>query len=163
MISKKVHSIGVVIPTRNEEQNIGTLLESLSKMDIISQILVIDCSSTDNTVKIASEFAQVNAYQCEHLGACAARNFGLAKANGEYVKFLDSDDLLADGALSRQSEVARLVPKKTIIFEDLQYFDDTTGDKTESVIELQIDRPRSRAFEKIYSNFATPSSPWHSY
>lgn len=81
--------LSVVILTKNEEANISKLLASLSLAD---EILVIDDNSTDKTVSIAEKLgAKVHKHSLDNNFA-AQRNFGLAKANGDWVLFVDADE-----------------------------------------------------------------------
>ncbi len=68
------------------------------------EIIVIDDGSTDNTYSVISRYLETNAKAMQVIrttnkGASAARNIGLAVAKGEYVLFLDADDMLTEGAL----------------------------------------------------------------
>lgn len=64
------------------------------------ELLVVDDQSEDETWKIVSQLAKedsrIKVFKREHGGVSAGRNFGLSKARGEYVAFIDSDDLWPD-------------------------------------------------------------------
>jgi hypothetical protein len=81
--------ITAIILTKNEEKNINECIASLSFCD---EILVIDDNSTDKTGEIAKKAgATVLIHSLEH-DFSAQRNFGLQKAKGEWVIFIDADE-----------------------------------------------------------------------
>lgn len=82
-------TISAVVLTKNEEENIAVCLASLSWCN---EIVVVDDSSLDKTKQIAKKYkATVVAYTGEHDFA-NKRNFGLTKAKGEWVFFVDADE-----------------------------------------------------------------------
>ena len=91
--------ISVIIPVYNREHLIGECLRSvLAQSHKNLQIILIDDGSTDRTAEICKEFAdsdsRVTLLQPGHRGVSGARNAGLDAAQGEYVFFVDSDDVL---------------------------------------------------------------------
>lgn len=85
------NNITGIVLTKNEGKNIKRCLKSLEWCD---ECLVIDDNSTDNTVKIARKF-KVKVYRRELGGNFAKqRNFGLGKANGKWVLFVDADEVV---------------------------------------------------------------------
>lgn len=82
--------ISVIIPTKNEEVNIGRLLKSLASQSFNKfEVIVVDNYSNDRTLQIAKKYTRkVYRYGPER---SAQRNFGLQKAKGKYVLFLDAD------------------------------------------------------------------------
>ena len=68
------------------------------------EILLIDNGSTDSSGSIcdtyASEYSNISAYHIENHGVGSARNFGLAKAQGEFICFVDADDYLVGNLFS---------------------------------------------------------------
>ena len=92
--------ISVVVPCFNSERYLGETIESVLKEDIGCQLIVVDDGSTDATQEVAGTYAKFIQYvRTPNRGVSAARNTGTALARGEYVLYLDSDDLLADGTL----------------------------------------------------------------
>jgi glycosyltransferase involved in cell wall biosynthesis len=90
--------VSIIIPTLNRSKLLKECLDSLLAQTYRDmEIIVVDDGSTDNTQETLEEIAQkhnnVRYYSRPHLGAPAARNFGLTKATGEFVGFFDSDDL----------------------------------------------------------------------
>lgn len=84
-------SISVVVCAFNEEQRLGDCLESLGRLGYPGlQVLVCDDGSTDRTLELA-ESSRFEVLALPHGGLSAARNAGLAAADGDIVAYLDAD------------------------------------------------------------------------
>lgn len=100
--------ISAVVLTKNEEINISVCLKSLSWC---GEIVVIDDYSTDNTVNIAEEKgARVFRRELNN-DFSAQRNFGLEKAKGDWVLFVDADEVVTPRL---RDEVIKLLSNKVI-------------------------------------------------
>lgn len=90
-------SLSVIIPCYNQGPYLVEAVGSVLKQNIKDlQIIIIDDGSTDETTTILNQLEDKIAVDCFHQqnqGAAAARNFGVTKANKEYIAFLDADDL----------------------------------------------------------------------
>lgn len=89
----------VIIPVYNVEKYIDRCLKSIISQNYDDlEIIVIDNGSTDSSGIIcdtyASEYSNISVYHIENHGVASARNFGLSKARGEFIYFVDSDDYL---------------------------------------------------------------------
>lgn len=89
----------VIIPVYNVEKYINRCLKSVISQNYNDlEIIVIDNGSTDRSGSIcdsyANEYANISVYHIENHGVGSARNFGLSKARGEFIYFVDSDDYL---------------------------------------------------------------------
>ncbi len=95
--------VSVVIPTYNQASFLGEAVGSaLAQTYRDFEVIVIDDGSTDNTPEVASSFPPaVRYFRQENRGISAARNRGIELANGEYLAFLDSDDILLENALEK--------------------------------------------------------------
>ena len=107
--------VSVVIPTFNRARFIGETLESaLSQTWKALEVIVVDDGSTDDTRQIVEEFAaldeRVRYFHQANQGVSAARNHAIAQAQGEYVAFLDSDDLWHPWKLAIQMELLQAAP-----------------------------------------------------
>ena len=87
--------ISVVIPTYNRAGSVGEAIESaLAQTREPDQVVVVDDGSTDDTSSILSTFGQrITVVTQSNAGVSAARNAGLARATGDWLAFLDSDDV----------------------------------------------------------------------
>lgn len=100
--------ISVIIPCYNVEQYIAQCIQSLLKQNYKAlQIICVNNNSTDNTLSILTRFAAehsdlITLVQETQKGAPYARNRGLQEAKGDYIQFLDADDLLAPDKIQHQ-------------------------------------------------------------
>ena len=98
--------ISVIVPAYNSENFISETLDCLLSQSLKdTQIVVVNDGSTDSTGEIIAAYAEKHAnilpvFQ-ENAGVSAARNNGIDCAEGEYILFLDSDDLLGENALEQ--------------------------------------------------------------
>jgi glycosyltransferase involved in cell wall biosynthesis len=107
--------VSVVIPAHNAESTIGDTLKSLRQLDYpthLIEIIVVNDGSTDGTeaviAGVLSEFpaSDWTILRQEQLGPSSARNKGWLHAKGEWIQFLDADDVLAPNKLAVQMAVA---------------------------------------------------------
>ncbi|MCF8261497.1 MAG: glycosyltransferase family 2 protein [Melioribacteraceae bacterium] len=105
--------VSVIIPTYNVEKYIRECLESaLCQSYTNIEIICIDNNSTDNTInylkeKQAQHPDRITVGVEEKQNASAARNKGIKLAAGEYIQFLDADDLLDEHKIERQMNIIR--------------------------------------------------------
>ena len=94
----------IVIPTYNRGNLIGLTLDSVLAQELPNwELLIVDDGSPDDTAAVVRPYladARVQYLPKENAERGAARNYGFARARGEYVIFLDSDDLLHSNHLS---------------------------------------------------------------
>ena len=102
------HLVSILIPAYNAERWIGdTIRSALSQTWPRTEIIIVDDESSDNTLHIAKQFESrsVKVLTQPHEGASAARNRALSLAQGEYIQWLDADDLLAPDKISKQLQL----------------------------------------------------------
>lgn len=114
--------VSVIITTKNESANIGNCLSSIknqsySRDDI--EIIVVDNNSTDKTKDIAREFTD-KVFNCGPERS-AQRNFGIIRASGKYILYLDADMILSRNVISEcvniceeKSAIALYIPERII-------------------------------------------------
>jgi len=91
MSKKPEPLVTVVLPVRNNEKTIGAVLEGLKSQTYRNiEVIVIDGSSEDRTVEIASKF-NVKILKEDAKGPNYARNLGIKNARGEFIVFIDGD------------------------------------------------------------------------
>jgi glycosyltransferase involved in cell wall biosynthesis len=118
--------ISVIIPTYNRASFLGEAIQSVLNQDYFVrngpssfELLVIDDGSTDNTKEIVRSFAnKIRYYFQEHKGVSAARNLGFDLARGDYIAFLDSDDLWKKEKISIQMSFMKAFPKAKVCYTE---------------------------------------------
>jgi glycosyltransferase involved in cell wall biosynthesis len=101
--------VSVIIPCYNQGEFLSFAFRSLQEQSLTQwECIVVDDGSTDNTAEVAESFIQadkrIRLIQQPNSGSAVARNKGLAEAKGEYIQFLDADDMLNHDKLHLQSE-----------------------------------------------------------
>jgi glycosyltransferase involved in cell wall biosynthesis len=119
--------ISVIIPCYNYGHLIADTLQS-----IISQtygdweIIVVDDGSTDNTADVVREYVgrdkRISFHQQQNAGPSAARNKALQIAKGDFIQFLDADDLLERKKFEVQLQLFRENPHAGIVYGSVRYF-----------------------------------------
>ena len=99
--------ISVIMPVYNVEDYIEESLNSLLNQTLLDdiEVIMVDDGSIDNSryiiEKYALDYENFHAYHKKNEGPGIARNFGIKKAKGEYIHFLDADDYIAPDAYER--------------------------------------------------------------
>lgn len=118
--------ISVIIPTYNRARFLGRAIESVMAQSYRDfEVIVIDDGSTDSTREVVGAFStDVWYYYQENSGFSASRNRGIALARGEYITFLDSDDVLLEDALQLGVEVLESHPDVGYVYGRAYYVDE---------------------------------------
>src|SRR5688572_28290377 len=109
--------VSTIIPVYNRAALLIEAVNSaLAQSYPLHEIIIVDDGSTDESVAVALEFAArhpsvVRVLQLGHGREWRARNHGLAIATGEFIQFLDSDDLIAPEKLATQVAAFRAHPE----------------------------------------------------
>ncbi|MDQ3089309.1 MAG: glycosyltransferase, partial [Acidobacteriota bacterium] len=99
-----MQKVSVIIPTYNYAHFIGEAIESiLAQTFPLSEIIVVDDGSTDNTEQIVAKYGnKVRYIKQENSGVCAARNFGVKNSSGDFIAFFDADDICFPAKIEKQ-------------------------------------------------------------
>ncbi len=117
ILSNEQPLVSIIIPCYNSEKYIGKCIESIiSQSYKYIEIVVVDDGSTDNSIEIIKKYNNVKVYSQVNSGACVARNYGLKRCGGYYVKFLDSDDYLNPDSIRLQVEFAQSLQEMQIAY-----------------------------------------------
>ena len=121
-------SVSIIIPCYNAADCVANAVRSALEQTCPSvEVIVVDDGSTDDSrARIAEFSADIRFESQANRGGGAARNRGLSVAAGDYVLFLDADDLLYPEKVSRQVEASRSADTDMVIADyDIQYADRT--------------------------------------
>lgn len=116
-------SVSVVIPVYNRGALAGPTVDSALEQDLPPdevEIILVDDGSTDDTFSVLQRLygqnPRVRLFSTPNGGVARARNFGLEKAQGEFIAFLDHDDLWLPEKLRLQREVLRAHPEAGVAY-----------------------------------------------
>ena len=114
-------SISVIIPTYNSASIVGEAVESvLRQTHPPNEVIVVDDGSTDDTASICQRFGNRIVYVRQaNARASAARNTGAARSRGDWLAFLDADDLWEPEKLAAQLESLRQYPEADFSVTDV--------------------------------------------
>lgn len=118
--------VSVVIPAYNAAPWIGETLESVLAQTFQDfEVIVVDDGSKDDTAAVVARFKRVQCIRKPNGGQASARNVGIRAAQGEYVAFVDSDDLWLPDKLRMQTDLLRQ-SGLAWVYSDAYAFDDET-------------------------------------
>ncbi len=147
--------ISIILPVYNVEKYLDDCLDSIAQQDNSSyEILAIDDGSTDNGLQILNYRAQkdsrIRVFSQRNKGVASARNVGLRNAIGQYVLFVDGDDLLCPTALSALHEIIEKNNPDIVSFGLMPFSEtlSTSADEGNSQKIFQINK--QQFFDLIY-------------
>lgn len=124
--------ISIIVPIFNSEQYLKEAIDSMLAQTYRNiEIILIDDGSTDNSFKICTNYSNDNAnvktYRLPNGGVSKARNFGINKSTGDWITFVDSDDIISNDYCEKLieciDESTDMVIGRTISFlnDDINY------------------------------------------
>lgn len=111
--------VSVIIPAYNAEKTILETIESLQEQTLSDfEIIVINDGSTDRTIELLSALSdpRLKVFSYENGGLPTARNRGISHATGEFISFIDADDLWTSDKLQAQIEALQVHPEAGVAY-----------------------------------------------
>lgn len=148
--------VTVIIPCYNGSAYIAQTIRSvLDQTDRPKQVIVIDDGSTDNSAAVIRDFP-VELIQQENAGESHARNVGIERAEGEFVAFLDADDVWMPSKIEKQLALLQNLPDAIGAHCPVFNFRDDLDDCAREVTERTMDDPSLE--DLIDYHHVTPSA-----
>lgn len=116
--------VSIIIPVYNAERFVRQALQSALEQTYGNiEVIVVNDGSTDRSPEIISGFMdpRMRVIHQRNKGGSAARNAGIEIARGEYIKFLDADDVLLLETIEKQLEHSRKLSESEIVFGDFNF------------------------------------------
>ncbi len=108
--------VSIIIPVYNGEKFLKEAVESVYAQTYKHfEIVVVDDGSTDGTVELVKSYPDIQLIEQEHKGVAAARNNGLSHARGEYIAFIDCDDIWNPDKIEKQINFFKKKPETGVI------------------------------------------------
>ena len=120
--------ISIIIPAYNADKYIGETIQSVMDQSVQEwELLVVVDGATDQTAQVAQSYAdkdrRIQVYTKPNSGVSGTRNFGLEKAKGDFIAFLDADDTWLPENLERKLTVLHNNPEIMWVFSDMNLCD----------------------------------------
>jgi len=120
--------VSAIIPTYNRAHFIAEAIQSVLDQTFTDfEVIVVDDGSTDNTKQIVNSFkdSRIKYIYQENQGVCVARNAGINASNGEYIIFIDSDDMLIENAIANEAMILDSYPDVALCYCRLYIIDES--------------------------------------
>ena len=136
--------VSVIMPSYNSEKYISETLKSVRAQSFPDwELLILDDASTDDTVKLARSYeaidSRIRLYKnSRNMGVANSRNRGISLAKGEWIAFLDSDDIWHEDKLEIQLKRASQTGAK-IIYTSYAMFGEGMSDSVPYYVPAEID------------------------
>ncbi|MEB3178368.1 MAG: glycosyltransferase [Nostocaceae cyanobacterium] len=115
----KQASVSVILPAYNAEKTIISTIESIQKQTFHDwEIILINDGSTDNTLELINTIKdeRIKIFSYENAGISLARNRGIDQAKGDYIAFIDADDLWTPDKLEAQIKALQKSPEAGLAY-----------------------------------------------
>ena len=118
----KTNTVSIILPTYNRAGYIRDAIESVLKQTYGNfKLMIVDDGSTDNTEQVVAPYLsdkRVRYMKQPNSGAAAARNYGLTVREGDFVAFIDSDDIWEPEKLGIQVSIMAALPEVALVCSD---------------------------------------------
>ena len=118
----KTNTVSIILPTYNRAGYIRDAIESVLKQTYGNfKLMIVDDGSTDNTEQVVAPYLsdkRVRYMKQPNSGAAAARNYGLTVREGDFVAFIDSDDIWEPEKLGIQVSIMAALPQVVMVCSD---------------------------------------------
>lgn len=143
--------LSIVVPMYNSSRHIEECIESVLSQDYTNiELLLIDDHSSDNTVELCERYLadrRVKLFHNYKKGVSSARNLGISKSGGEYIAFVDSDDIITEKYLSILYELSMSHPDHLAMCSYFKF-----ADRLPKHVESEIENLDKRKSSELLSN-----------
>jgi len=124
--------VSVIIPSYNSAQFLPDAIESvLAQTYRNTEVIVVNDGSTDSTRQVVNGYGNLITYiEQPNGGAANARNAGLSSSLGEYIAFLDADDIWLPHKLEKQMATFSLYPDVALVYSQMINFDEVSHEES---------------------------------
>lgn len=126
--------ISVIIPSYNYGHLITDTIQAIKQQTFVKwEMIIVDDGSSDNTEMVVMEMAKddprIRFYKQSNQGPSAARNFAMTCAKGDFIQFLDADDLLEPEKFEFQLALFTQYPDSDVVYGRVRYFTSNPADE----------------------------------
>jgi len=148
--------VSIIVPTYNRAHLVTETIDSILAQTVKDfELIVVDNESTDNTEEVIKSYTdgRIRYFQHQNNGLVAVnRNYGISKANGEYIAFCDDDDLWMPEKLERQVKLLDLNKELGLVYSDC-YLIDENGNLKRDTLLSGSKLLRGNVFDKLFQSY----------
>lgn len=147
------YKVSIIIPVYNVKKYIRECLDSIDLKNDAWQIILIDDGSTDNSYNLLKEYEKYNNVKVvtqENVGLSETRNKGIEMAEGAYVMFLDSDDILSDGFQKKIEEKINSDGTTIYFYNYVSKYDEELVDEDFNSSRLKSNKLGIKEIQKLF-------------
>ncbi|MBP5322508.1 MAG: glycosyltransferase [Bacteroidaceae bacterium] len=125
-VENRLPLVSILVPCYNSGSFLSEAIESCIQQSYSNwELVIVDDGSSDNSLLVAKQYEneRIHVFTQPNSGACVARNKALSLAKGEFIKFLDADDILAKDCLKEQVQQIQNLRENQIPFGDYDFID----------------------------------------
>ncbi|MDD4112285.1 MAG: CDP-glycerol glycerophosphotransferase family protein [Herbinix sp.] len=159
--------VSIIMPVYNVERYLRHCLDSLFSQTLeVIEIIAVNDGSTDNSLSILEEYQRnkpeiMTVYTTENRGVSHARNFGMTKARGKYVQFVDSDDFIEKDMCEKLYKKAIADDNDMVICTRYNVYEDIhTGMLKRDHIKLELINSSFNPYDEKYELAHILPFPW---
>lgn len=154
--------VSIIIPCYNTEKFVSEAIESaLNQTYPNVEVIVVDDGSTDRSVEVIQSFGdRIRFEQINRQGACVARNRGLKLSQGEFIQFLDADDILLPHKLELQVPILQADQADLVFCNGYLFGDDRPERPIKKLFNLPVPQGADSFFYCLGHGFGT-EGPLH--
>lgn len=146
----------IIVPVYNTENFVGDCIDSVLNQTYNDfELVLVDDGSTDNSSDVCKKYAaadeRVLFFHKENSGQIETRCYGISKSRGDYIVFLDSDDILGRSALNTISQKITAYNCDMVIYAYERFSDEPKISETEKAEDIVIS-DKKELFVKIFSD-----------
>lgn len=168
MKEKQQPYISFILPIYNVSEYLPECIESIinQERNFEIEVLLIDDGSKDNSWEICRKYSEkypcIKSFHKENGGLSDARNFGLVKAIGKYIIFVDSDDLISEKSIQKIVDECKSQNEPDVFFLHVnKYYEDARLEKYDDLMDSSIlNKNRETALRYLYKREKYPASAW---
>lgn len=146
--------ISIIMPVYNLEETIKEAIDSVICQSFKNfELIIVDDGSNDETVKIIKKIQiydeRIRLFETNHLGTGYAKNYGLSKVTGQYVAFIDGDDLYDSDFLQKGYNKLIDCGADVVVYDYIRFYED--GAEEKETVGTSPFRAYTAVWNKIYT------------
>ncbi len=148
-----MYPVSIIVPTFNDKKFVSDALNSIFAQSYTDyEVIVVDGGSTDGTLEILKQYeGKITLFRQKGRGVSQAKNEAIGRAKGEYITFLDADDLWYPEKLKIQVEFLNTHPEYGFCSSDVDFFNEE-GIFIKGAIRQEKNPRSGQVFDELFRN-----------